>query len=289
MKTKYVIISPVRNEEEFLEGTMDSVVNQTIKPAEFILVNDGSTDRTPEIIDRYMAKYEWIKRVDVKDRGYYLPGTGVVNTFYKGFETISVKDWEFVVKLDCDLEFEHDYFENILTEFDKNPKLGLASGCTYIPIGDEFVREKTQEDHPVGPSKVYKRECFDQIGGIPAIPGWDLADLLASQMKGWETRCFFDLKIKHFRVTGSRRKGITGGKFLLGRFQYRFGYSFFYSLLKGIYRMFEKPVIIGGISIISGYIYAAIRREEHLFKPEMRAFLRSKQRKYLRSKLGLKG
>jgi poly-beta-1,6-N-acetyl-D-glucosamine synthase len=281
----YVIISPVRNEELLIEKTIRSVIAQTIRPTEWILVNDGSSDKTAEIIEGYQSQYSWIKLINVADRGYYLPGKGVVETFYKGFNTLSVKDWEYVVKLDCDLEFDPDYFETIFTRFSENPKLGIASGCTYLPVNGRLIMEQAQEDHPVGASKVYKRECWNAFGGMIPVPGWDLADHLAAQMHGWDTRCFHDLKIMHYRLTGSRRNGVWGPKFLQGRFEYRHGYNFFYTLLKSLYHLSSKPFVIGSIAKVSGYLYSAVTREEYLFEEDMRKYMRYKHRKFILSKL----
>lgn len=286
--TKYVIITPVRNEEEFIESTLNSIVKQTILPAEFILVNDGSTDRTTEIIEEFQKKFNWIKCLEIKDRGYYLPGSGVVHAFYKGYNKLSVKDWNYVVKLDGDLSFENNYFESLINEFQKNPKLGIASGGIYQKNRYKLIKEKAQEDHPWGASKVYRKECLNSIGGIKAIPGWDLADILAAQMNGWQTRCFAELKIIHHRPTGGRRKGLTGGFFLHGRNLYRFGYSFFYTFFKGIYRLADKPLFFGGAGIISGYIYAFLKREDFLFDKKMRTFLRKKHLRILSHRMQLK-
>jgi len=281
---KFIIISPARNEEAFIESTIRSVINQTIKPIEWIIVNDGSTDSTKSIIEKYTVQYPWIKLVNVEDRGFYYPGTGVVNVIKKGFEQIIYGDWNFVIKLDCDITIESHYLENVLTEFDKNPKLGIASGAIYLLDGNKEKKEKSQSDHPWGASKVYRKQCFEDIKGWKAIPGWDLADLLAAQMKGWETRCFDEYKIYHFRGTGTRRPGFTKGRFLLGRFHYRYGYSLDYTFFKSIYWLGEKPFIIGGISIFLGYLYAALRMESKLFDKEMSQFLRKKHRKYLKQK-----
>lgn len=282
---KFIIISPARNEEAFIESTIKSVINQTIKPLEWIIVNDGSTDSTKSIIEKYTLQYDWIKLINVEDRGFYYPGTGVVNVIKKGFEQITFGDWDFVIKLDCDITIESNYLENIMSEFKKNPKLGIASGAIYLLDGEKEKKEKSQSDHPWGASKVYRRQCFSDINGWKAIPGWDLADLLSAQMKGWETRCFDEYKIYHFRGTGTRRPGFTKGRFLLGRFHYRYGYSLGYTFLKGIYWLGEKPLIIGGISIFLGYLYAAVTMETKLFDKEMRQFLRKKHQKYLKKKI----
>jgi len=281
---KYNIISPVRNEEDFVEDTIKSVINQTVLPQEWIIVNDGSTDKTEEIIKPYLEQYNWIKLITLKDRGYYYPGTGVVQVVNKGFEAITVNDWGFLVKLDCDITIEKDYFENIFDEFNKNPKLGIASGGIFLVDGSKIIQEKSQPDHPWGASKIYRRKCFEQIKGWKPIPGWDLADLLSAQMNNWETRCFNEYRILHYRGTGTRRADITSGRFLLGRFHFRYGYGPFYTLTKSIYHLGEKPFLLGGISIFTGYIYAAVRNEDRLFEKDMRSFLRKKQSKYLKQK-----
>ncbi len=282
---KYFIISPVRNEEAFLAKTIDSVASQKILPVEWIMVNDGSSDRTEEIIKEYMHRYSWIKLINLEDRGFYYPGTGVVHVVQKGFEQIKTQDWDFLVKLDCDLEFDNDYFESLFLEFEKNPSLGIASGCTYKPLNGKCIRENAQRDHPFGASKVYRRECWNEIGGMIPVPGWDLADVLQAQIIGWETRCFYELKLMHFRRGGSRRKGLLRPKFIQGRYEYQHGYSFFFTLLKAGYNLFSTPMIIGSITKISGYIYAFIAREPYLFEPEMRSFLRKKHRKFLIQKI----
>jgi glycosyltransferase involved in cell wall biosynthesis len=281
----YIIISPVRNEEVYVESTINSVLRQTILPLEWIIVNDGSTDGTRQIVEKYTFVYPWIKLVNLEDRGYYYPGTGVVNTIKKGFEQIENKSWEFLVKLDCDITIESIYFESIFNKFLENPKLGIASGAIFLTDGESETKEKSQYDHPWGASKVYRRQCFNEINGWKPIPGWDLADLLAAQMKGWETRCFDEFKILHHRESGSRRSGFTQGKFLLGRFLYRYGYNFFYTFFKGIYRIPERPFLIGGISLIVGYLYAFISKEERLFDKDMRKFLRKKQKVYFTESL----
>jgi biofilm PGA synthesis N-glycosyltransferase PgaC len=286
---KYVIVTPVRNEEEYIRLTLDSVVSQVRLPAEWIIVNDGSTDATASIVQDYGARYPWIKLITLSDRGFYFPGTGVVNVFNQGYAKISVPDWEWIVKLDADLSFAPDYFEKLLPRFDGNPRLGMASGITYLPKNGDWVKEDVLPDHPVGPSKVYRRQCWESMGGLRPVPGWDLADLLAAQMNGWETACFEDLVIKHYRLTGTRREGAWSRNFLQGRFEFRHGYAFHYSLLKALYHVPSKPAVIGSLAKVSGYLYASARGDPFLFEPDMRAFLRKKQKAVLRSRLGLGG
>jgi glycosyltransferase involved in cell wall biosynthesis len=281
----FIIISPVRNEEAFVEKTLKSVISQTVKPLEWIIVNDGSTDSTRSIVEQWVKQYPWIRLINIEDRGFYYPGTGVVNVITRGYESVSRKEWDFLIKLDCDITIENNYFEAIFAEFEKNPALGIASGAIYLVDGDIVRKEKSQRDHPWGASKVYRRKCFQDINGWKAIPGWDLADLLSAQMRGWETRCFDEYRILHYRGTGTRRTDFTKGRFLLGRFHYRYGYSISYTFLKSIYWLGEKPYIIGGISIFLGFIYAAVRKESKLFEKDMRQFLSQKHKKFLREKL----
>ncbi|MBK8805455.1 MAG: glycosyltransferase family 2 protein [Bacteroidales bacterium] len=285
---KYIVISPVRNEEDYIKLTLDSMICQTVLPQQWILVNDGSTDKTEEIIHEYTQNYSWIKLLTLTDRGFYFPGTGVVNVFNKGYELIEVRDWEFVVKLDVDLEFAPDYFELLLQRLVANVKIGIASGNCLLPINGNWIPEGVQDDHPVGPSKVYRRACWDQIGGLKPVPGWDLADLLSAQMNSWETACFKDLHIKHYRITGSRRKGVWAPKHLQGRFEYRHGYAFWYTFFKALKDIPQKPFLIGSIAKVFGYLNALFKNEAYLFEPEMRKFLRMKHKKYFFSKFGFK-
>lgn len=282
---RYIIISPVRNEEDHIIKTIQSVINQIILPIEWIIVNDGSTDSTQSLIEESIKGYSWIKLINLNDRGFYYPGTGVVNVINEGYENISISEWDYLVKLDCDISLESNYFENIFNEFKRNTKLGIASGAVYFVDDNKEVKEKSQSDHPWGASKIYRRHCFEDIQGWKPIPGWDLADLLSAQMNGWETRCFDNYKILHYRKTGTRRTDITSGRFLLGRFHYRYGYGLLYTFVKSIYRLAEKPIFLGGVSILFGYVYASIIREDRLFDKDMRNFLRKKQRNFLKQKL----
>jgi len=284
----YVIITPVRDEEAFIEGTIRSVVSQTALPLQWVIVDDGSTDRTAEIVGGYLAANHWIKLVRLTDRGYYHAGAGVVEAFYKGYENLSATGYDFIVKLDGDVSFERGYFEMLLKRFDEDRRLGIASGSLIMPVGGSFVMEDTQPDHPIGASKMYRKECFLDIGGLKAIPGWDTADVLTAQMKGWETRRFPDISFVHYRPTGTRRKGISGGKFYLGRMQYRFGYTLSYTLLKAAYRSFERPYIIGSLSLVAGYMASLIKGEGRLFDEELVRFLRAKHRKYLLDRLSFR-
>lgn len=276
---KYVVISPVRNEQDYIQRTYESLVSQTLLPLQWIIVNDGSTDDTEAMVLRYVAQHSWIKLITLKDRGYYFPGTGVVNVFNAGLAVVSQPDWEFVVKLDVDLSFEPNYFELLLNRFSDNPKLGMGSGVTYLESDKGWVMEPVLDDHPVGPSKVYRRTCFEQIGGLKPVPGWDLADLLAAQMAGWQTACFKDLIVKHYRPTGTRREGLWARSVLQGRFEYRHGYAFWYTFLKAIFHLVGSGNFVASAGKVFGYMLAFVKKDEYIFEEKMRIFLRGKHAK----------
>lgn len=278
--TKYIIISPVRNEEAYLERTIKSVVSQTIKPVEWIIIDDGSTDSTPEIIEKYRKENPWIRTYQRKP-GKYFPGAGVVQAFYEGFNKIEDQSWEYVVKLDGDLEFDSDYFEEIFKRFDNNPKLGMASGKTFVPEGNKLIMEPCTDDHVRGPSKVYSRACFDEIGGLPETLGWDTIDELKAQMKGWETRSYKELRILHLRRMSYQHKDWSRGRFKFGKGSYYLGYHPLFIFAKGFYRVFDKPYVIGGFAVIMGYFYSMIKAEPQYKEKDVLKFLRKKQLKRL--------
>jgi len=279
--SRYVVVSPVRNEEEYARHTLISMVEQTLRPVQWVIVDDGSTDQTAAIVRDFATKHDWIKLISLADRGYYFPGTGVVEVFNQGLVAIDSPDWTHVVKLDMDLSFPPTYFELLMQKFKEDPKLGVASGLTVTLVNGVWTPDKVQPDHPVGPSKVYRRACFEAMGGLLPVPGWDLADTLGAQMHAWTTRVFPDLKVNHYRVSGVRRGGAWKRSLLQGSFEYRHGYRFFYTLIKALRNIAQPPKVIGGIGRIVGFILAAWRRDVYLFPADMRAYLRQKQLRIL--------
>ena len=195
---KYIIITFAHDEEVYIAETLDSVIRQTVLPLEWIIIDDGSTDRTPKIVNEYSEKYKWIKL-------YSLPKTNVdfgehvyVN-FYQGYNKIHHQSWEFIVKLDADLKIDRrDFFEYQLLKMNEIPKLGICSGITYSVIEGEKILTKNRPYWRTGGAmKVYRRECFEEIGGIKPIYGWDGLDDYQAMFYGWKTRTFFELHVNH--------------------------------------------------------------------------------------------
>lgn len=255
----YVIISPVKNEEENIEKTISSVVTQTLLPLEWVIVNDGSTDRTREIVEKYMKMYKWIKLVNKGDCGYR-PGEGIVEAFYMGYKQIRNNDFNFIVKLDGDISFGPKYFDNILKKFSLNPRLGIASGQTYYVENEKIIWEDAPIDHVRGASKIYRRKCFNDINGFVKSLGWDTIDEVTARMKGWETRSYPEYKIFHHRFIGSTA-GIFNGNMRHGYTAYITGQPFLYFFLRCIYRIFFRPYIFGGVALFCGYIKPFIMRK----------------------------
>lgn len=275
LMSKYVIVSPVRNEANYIEKVIQSVVNQSVTPTEYIIVNDGSTDRTPEIIKKYVSQHDWIRCYERPQRKH-MPGAGVIEAFYTGFGKIRDNRWEYVVKLDGDLSFEKDYFESLLKEFDANPKLGMASGVTYQPINGKLVIDKMPEDHVRGAAKMYRRACFDQIGGIPKVLGWDTIDELKAQYAGWETRSYKNLVLVHYKPIGVKQTNIVKRELKAGERHYYLGYHPVFTILRDFYRMTQDPLIIAGALNMVGFVSAYIFRKERIDRPLIK-LLRKKQ------------
>jgi len=281
----YVIISPVKDEEKFVKLTIESVINQTIRPSQYIIVNDGSTDNTEKIVGEYTRIYPWIKLINRKDGGKRLPGKGIVEAFYEGFHSISNADWEYIVKLDSDLSFSSEYFEKIFEEFEKNPKLGIASGKTYIPINGDVNNlqiEATPKAHTRGASKIYKRQCFEDIGGIKPLRGWDTIDDISAMLKGYEVRSYKERILVHYRPMGSIEILKNWKKFSRqhGIDYYQLGYHPLFMIIKSIkFAFVRKPRIIFAINMLYHYFKASLSNKEKLVDREFIRKLREIQLK----------
>ena len=262
MNGRLLIVSPVKDEGKYLERTVRSMVAQKRRPDLWIIVDDGSSDNTAAIADRAAIDYPWIRVLHRPAGIVRRVGPGVVEAFYAGLESVNWRDYEFVCKLDGDLEFASTYFAELLERFDADPRLGTISGKTHIPIGDQFVLERTGDDFSHGVAKLYRRTCFEQIGGFVRAVMWDGIDCHRCRMLGWkaESRGDPSLAIRHLRQMGSSFRSIYHGRWRWGRGQYFMGTSLSYMTGIACYRMFERPWILGGVCLMAGYIDATIRR-----------------------------
>jgi biofilm PGA synthesis N-glycosyltransferase PgaC len=271
-----LVISPVRNEATYLQRTIDSMVAQTVPPAVWVLVDDGSTDATPDIVTAAAAAHPWIRLYRRQDRGVRKVGGGVVEAFDEGLRQYSLDDFDYVCKLDGDLEFAPTYFQRLYERFEADPRLGTASGKSWIRVGDRLVPERTSDEFSQGQTKLYRVTCFRDIGGFVREVMWDGIDCHRCRMKGWRAASFRDeeLRFIHLRPMGSSFRGIYTGRLRWGYGQYFMGTHPLYALAIGVYRMFERPWVLGGVLIFAGYAGAWLRRRPRYDDAEFRRFLR---------------
>jgi len=273
---QYVVITPARDEALYIEKTIESVASQTIKPVEWVIVNDGSTDDTGKIIDGCSKKYPLIHTIQRENRGFRKSGGGVIEAFYDGYNSLESKDWDYIVKLDGDLSFGDDYFERCFEYFKGNSKLGITGGMVYHVINGVDKLEKNPRFHVRGATKIYKKECWDAIGGLIKAPGWDALDEVKANMLGWETKSFPDLKLIHHRYTG-KADGTWRNSVKNGTADYISGYHPIFMLLKCFKRFFQKPYILGSTGLFYGFLSGYIRNMPQVNDPKLINYLRRQQ------------
>jgi poly-beta-1,6-N-acetyl-D-glucosamine synthase len=275
-RCKYVIISAVRDEEKFIEGTVCSVVGQTIRPSQWIIVDDGSTDRTGDIINGYARHYPWIRACHRPNRGFRKPGGGVVEAFNEGYKALECNDWEFIVKLDGDLILAPDYFERCFDRFDQDQRLGIGGGSIYHVIDSKESIERNPQFHVRGATKIYKRECWEGIGGLWVAPGWDTIDEVKANMLGWTSRSFPDITLHHQRLTGtaeSKWKDLVKS----GRARYISGYHPLFMASSCALRLFRKPYLWGSTGLLYGYVSGYLKRIPQVNDPLLIKYVRAQQ------------
>ena len=277
---RYLLVSPCRNEAKFARRTLDSVVRQSLRPAKWVIVDDGSTDETPELLAEYAARHDFIQVVRREDRGKRSVGPGVIDAFYAGYEAVDTTGFDYVCKLDLDLDLPERYFERLVERMEAEPRLGTCSGKAYYVDGQgELVSEGIGDDVSVGASKFYRKACFDQIGGFVRAVMWDGIDCHRCRMLGW-IACSWDdpeLRFVHLRPMGSSEVGIWEGRKRHGRGQYFMGTSPVYMLASALFRMTHPPVLVGGLAMLLGYAGSALGRAPRYGDAKFRSFLRRYQ------------
>jgi len=244
---RYVVISPCRNEAEFVRQTLDSVAAQSIRPSKWIIVDDGSTDDTPSILAEYKEKYSWIEIVTRSDRGHRAVGPGVIEAFYAGYETIDPADFDYLCKLDLDLRLPPRYFEGLINKMKSDPRIATCSGKAYIEENGELVNERHGDDMSIGATKFFRMSCFRAIGGFVREVMWDGIDCHLCRMKGW-IACSWDepeLRFVHLRPMGSSQQSIYTGRMRHGQGQYFMGTSLFFPVCECGFPNKSKAVCVG--------------------------------------------
>jgi glycosyltransferase involved in cell wall biosynthesis len=252
------------------------MVCQTVMPQEWIIVDDGSRDRTAQIIADAAACYPWIRSVQLSDRGYRKWGAGIIEAFYAGYNALSLGNWEFLCKLDGDLSFEPDYFASCIGRFHSDPSLGIGGGMLYHYENGRRVLEKNPTFHVRGGVKMYRRACWDALDGLWVGPGSDTVDEVKANMLGWKTMSFSDIQMIHHRFTGSSW-GRWGGLTKDGKIDYVTGYHPLFVALKVLKRTARKPYILGSLAHLYGYVSARAEKLERVDDPDVIRYLRRQQ------------
>lgn len=276
MSRRYLLISPGRNEAQYMRKTLDSVIAQSVRPARWVIVDDGSTDESPAILAEYAAKHDWIRIVTRGDRGRRAVGPGVIEAFYAGYESIDPNDYDYLCKLDLDLILPPAYFEELMQRMERDPRIATCSGKSYIHQDGQFVSERHGDETSIGATKFYRRDRFQQLGGFVRDVMWDGIDVHRCRMMGWQA-CSWDvpeLRFTHLRPQGTSHKGALTGRMRHGYGQYFMGTSPVYMLANAVNRFTEKPYVLAGLSMLWGYVWSALQRKPRYDDLEFRRFLR---------------
>src|SRR5882762_998305 len=272
---RYCIVTSVRDEETYICKTVESVLAQTILPEEWIIVDDGSTDATGKIIDEYARQYSWITALHREDRKVRSTGGGI-HGFLFGVDALRSKQWDFLVNLDGDLSFAPDYFERCFEYFRQNPELGIGGGTIHNKVGNELLQESVAGFHVRGATKIYRRACWESIGGMLAGLGWDTFDEVKANMKNWKTRSFPDLQVIHYRYTGTAG-GLWWGLVKDGQADYIVGYHPLFFAGKCVRRLFRSPYLFGSIGLFYGWCKGYWSRVPRVPDEEFIRYVRKQQ------------
>lgn len=284
---KYVLITPARNEEAYIEKTLSTVVVQTVLPQRWIIVDDGSTDRTADIVRGYAAEHDFIQLISVsgdKERNFGSKSKAVAHAY----EQMQDLEFDYVGNLDADIALYPEYYEDIIKKMEANPKLGLAGGVRYDNIDGQFVLVKPHEKSVGGPIQLFRRECWDQVGGYEVLPfgGVDAVAETTARMHGWDVQSFAEHRVYHYRATGTASNSVYYAIFKAGMRDYTIGYHPLFELFRAVSWMFKRPYLVG-FGLFFGYMWAMLRGEERAVSNDLVQFVQQEQVGRIRASIGL--
>lgn len=281
-KVKYVLITSAHNEAGLIENTIKSVLNQQIKPIEWIIIDDGSKDNTSEIVRKFSVSNSFIKLFNKKadpQRDF----SSKVNAIKLAVSNITNSDYNYLGILDADITFDSSYYASVLDKFEKQENLGIVGGIIYDIVNGKTIPLYLHPNVTRGAVQFFKRECFEEIGGLLPLKygGEDSAACYLARSKGWEVKNFKDLVGFHHRLAGTADRGIFKARLREGFVEYHLGYHPLFEFAKGISRFKEQPFITGSIVRILGFWWANVKRERRLISNELISFIRQEQIKRL--------
>lgn len=278
MLPKYVLITPARNEADFIGLTLRSVAAQTVKPLRWVIVSDGSTDGTDEIVREFAAVYPWIELLRMPERRER-HFSGKVGAFNAGLEQVRQLDYEAVGSLDADLSFDADYFAYLLDKLAGDPKLGLVGTPFQEGQAVAYDYRFVNIEHVSGACQLFRRECFEAIGGYVPVKGGgiDFIAVTTARMRGWRTKTFVERVLTHHRPMGTAQHGMLGARFRTGVKDYALGNHPVWECTRVLYQMTKGPVVVGGLAVGAGYAWALMRRQPRPVSRELMAFTRREQ------------
>lgn len=279
----YVLITPARNEAQFIELTLQSVVAQTVRPMRWVIVSDGSTDGTDDVVEKYAVQYPWIELLRMperKERHF----AGKVLAFNAGYARLEGMPYEVIVSLDADISFDEDYFEFLLGKLASDPALGLV-GTPFLDSQKQMYDYRfVSIEHVSGACQVFRRECFEEIGGYVPVKGGgiDHIAVITARMKGWETRTFPEKACTHHRDMGTAQRGSVMARLKFGMQDYALGGHPLWEIFRSFYQMTNRPIILGGLMLGCGYFWAMVKRVPRPVSKELIAFRRREQMQRLK-------
>jgi poly-beta-1,6-N-acetyl-D-glucosamine synthase len=273
----YILITPARNEAQLIEATMNAVVAQTVRPQKWIIVSDGSTDGTDEIVRRYVDANPWIELLRMPDRAER-HFAGKVFAFRAGFERARSVAPEIIGNLDADVTFVPDHFQFLLNKAKEDPRLGVF-GAPFREGDFQYDYRFTNIENVWGGCQLFRRECYEDIGGYQPVKGGciDHIAVVAARMNGWKTRTFTERVCVHHRIMGTAQQGPIKSKFKMGCKDYSVGNHPLWQLSRAVYQVRNRPIVLGGLALAAGYFWSAIRRAEVRVTPAMVRFIRREQ------------
>jgi glycosyltransferase involved in cell wall biosynthesis len=280
----YAIVIPTYNEEKFIAFTLQSLVEQTVLPTKIVVVNDSSTDHTEKIVQTFVDTYPFISLVHKKSAANHQPGSKVIHAFNQGWYTIAEVTLDVIAKIDADLIFPSNYFETILNHFQSDANIGMAGGFCYIENEGNWVLESlTDQDHIRGALKAYRKEAFNQIGGLQPQMGWDTLDELLCKFYGWKVVTDVSLQVKHLKPTGANYAPNAAKK--QGEAFYSIGYGFWITCIASLKLAWKKKSVRFLIAYLQGFLQSWLARKPKMVNKAQERFIRKYRWKKMMAKL----